>query len=324
MPKELIHFKTALRTADILSGTRFSPCLDSHPHGLLLGSVVHDALFYGVNKQARPLDQLAHQLHGADGQDTFTLLKLQAQHAATTPNNELATALLIGMTSHLFADAIMHPMVWHLSGNYFASDPKAKSQARQRHRALESLMDMTICPEMIGRPLFSIKRLLTRLDDDLYQALPIKQLAELADTTSKELRAGLLHAFNIFATLQRLYPKTSLARILFTASPFLPRQAAEIIALFYAPQLMEQAERISGQIEYQHPVTGIPLINSIETMIDEAAVGASKLCLSMEETIFLGKPLTIRGIGPSLDSGEPGSATSRMQYFANPPFPKLP
>lgn len=324
MPKELIHFKTALKTAEILSETRFSSCLNAYPHGLLLGSVVHDALFYGVNKHARPLNQLAHQLHGVDGQDTFTLLKIQAKHAAAALDNELATALFVGMASHVFADATMHPMVWHLSGDYFDVDPKTKSQTRQRHRALESLMDMVICPEMIGRPLFSIKRLLTRLENDLYKALPIEHMAELASTSSEELRAGLSHAFTVFATLQGLYLKPTLSRTFFALSPLLPRQAKEIITLFYAPQLMRQAEKIRGKIKYQHPVTGKPFNKSIKTMMDEAATRASLLCQSMEETIFLDKPFIQKGFGPSLDSGKPGISTRHMRHFANPPFPMLP
>nr|WP_321256365.1 zinc dependent phospholipase C family protein [uncultured Pseudodesulfovibrio sp.] len=324
MPKELIHFKTALRTAEILSGTRFSSSLDTHPHGLLLGAVVHDVLFYGVNKHARPLTQLAHQLHGIDGQDTFTLLKLQAEHAARTPKNELAIALFVGMASHIFADATMHPMVWYLSGDYFDTNPQTKSQTRQRHRALESLMDMVICPEMIGRPLFSIKRLLTRLENDLYNALPMKSLAKLAGTSPEGLCTGLHHAFTVFATLQGLYPNSTLSRTLFSMSPFLPRQAREIITLFYAPQLMIQAERVRGQIEYQHPVTGESLNKSIKTMMEEAAAKTSLLCQSMEKTLFLGKPFRPKDIGPSLDSGEPGLTTRHMQHFANPSFPQLP
>ncbi|WP_319542823.1 zinc dependent phospholipase C family protein [uncultured Pseudodesulfovibrio sp.] len=323
MPKELIHFKTALTTGDALSGTRFSSCLDSQPHGLLLGSVMHDALFYGINKNAGPLNRLAHQLHGVDGQDTFTLLRLQAEHASTLSDNNLATALFIGMVSHLYADVSMHPMVWHLSGNYFAPDKKAKSQARQRHRALESLMDMVICPDMIGRPLFSIKRLLRHVGDNLYKALPMKRLAELADISHDELIIGLHHAFSVFAALQGLYPNKTLSRILFAAAPFLPRQAAEIITLFYAPQLMKQAGTIRGPIQFCHPVTGIALSKSIETMIHEAATKASFFCRSLEDVVFLGKPLPQKEIGPSLDSGGSGTPADRMHHFANPPFPKL-
>ena len=160
MPKELIHFKTAQRTAALLEKTKFAPCLHAHPQGLLLGSVFHDALFYGITPSARPLERLTHRLHGADGQDTFTLLRLQTQHAAEAKDRKLPAAMLVGMVSHIFADVVMHPMVWHFSGDYYATDLNERSRARQRHRALESLMDMVACPEMIRQPNYLIRQML--------------------------------------------------------------------------------------------------------------------------------------------------------------------
>ena len=170
MPKELIHFKIALKTAERLTESRLGKSLDAHPHGLLLGAVLHDALFYSISSKAHPLIHLAHRFHGADGHDTYTLLRLQAEHAAQAKEPDLPTAILVGMASHLAADATLHPLVWHLSGHYFSPDQRTRSNARQRHRALESLMDMVACPEMIGRPLFSIRRLVHRLGDDMYHA----------------------------------------------------------------------------------------------------------------------------------------------------------
>ncbi|NDV17890.1 hypothetical protein GO013_00465 [Pseudodesulfovibrio sp. JC047] len=324
MPKELIHFKTALRTATGVADPQLSAVLSTHTHGLLLGSIIHDAFFYGIHRQGHTFQHLAHAFHGIDGQDTFTLLKLQAEHVRSTPHTELATALFIGMASHIFADATMHPMVWYLSGDYFAPTPKARSLARQRHRALESLMDMLICPEMVGRPLFSIAHLLKRTGEALYQAVPIHQLAMMSKCSANELQAGLKQALTIFATLQKFNSRQWLARPLYATTPFLPRQAREIIALFHAPQLLRQADTLRNAITYQHPVSGLMYTESIETMIDKAVTRTLAVCDTDTPSSSSDWSPLFTEKGPSLETGENASSTQDMRHFATPPFPQLP
>lgn len=324
MPKELIHFKVAQLTADRLTGTRLGECAQSSAQGLLIGAIFHDALFYGITATAEPVKHLADDLHGADGQDTFALLRLQAEHAALMLDKELAAALLVGMVSHLFADTIMHPMVWHLSGDYYAKDPAQQSLARQRHRALESLMDMTVCPEMIGRPLFSLRRLLRSLGPELYDAVPTRQLADLADSTDESMRQGVSSSFRIYASLQALLGLAPLARSLHALMPLMPHNVREVIALFYAPQLMRQSTAMTGPVTYRHPVTGLEATASIYDMIDEAADSAATLCSSLEPTVFDGRPLALDTPGPSLDAGLPDTPATAMRRFATPPFPTLP
>ena len=237
MPKELIHFTVAERTARRLADSRFAPCLDREPDGLLLGAVFHDALFYAVTPGGRPLESLSHTLHGAAGQDTFTLIRMQGEHAASSPNALLPAALLVGMVSHLFADVVMHPLVWHLTGNYYADDPAAKSRARQCHRALESLMDMVACPDMLGHGQYRLRRMLKACPDLIDQGLPVASLADLAGMNHKAARIQLATAWSTFAILQSAFPRTITARTLFALRPYLPRFLAEIATLFYAPQL---------------------------------------------------------------------------------------
>lgn len=324
MPKDLIHFKVAMLTADKLGDTRFAPCLASNRPGLLLGSVFHDGLFYAVTRLARPLEPLAHQLHGTDGRDTYRLIRLQAAHAAVAEDRDLATALLAGMVSHLFTDAVLHPLVWYFSGHYYADAPRKKSLARQRHRALESLLDMIFCPEMIGRPLFSLRRLLRSVGSSLFDALPVNGLADDAGVPTGTARTGLRSALNVHALFQAAYPITPLARLLFALSPVLPNSAREIAALFYSPQLATQAEPLRGDIAYSHPVTGKPTSESIPAMMDRAANLTAAVCRRLEGAVFRGEKPNLPENGPSLDAGLSGTPTDAMRHFANPPFPELP
>jgi hypothetical protein len=324
MPKELIHFKTVEKTAALLADTRFAPGLAAHPQAMLLGAVLHDALFYGATPRALPMARMAHRIHGARGEDTYALLRLQARHAARAPNRDLAGALLVGMVSHLWADTVMHPMVWHLTGDYYAASRREKSLARQRHRALESLLDMTACPEMIGRPLYRIRNQLASLGPALFDALPLSGMAELAGIRPDKAGPALASALKVFAGFQRLFPVRWLASRLYGASAWLPDTAREITALFYAPQWLDQADRVTGPIRYHDPVSGELRKESVVELMDRAANRAGALCRRLEPAVFDGGGQVLPEIGPSLDSGRRGAGTGEMRHMAETFFPTLP
>lgn len=322
MPKELIHFKIAQRTAALLKNTAFEPCLATHPQSLLLGSVFHDALFYGVTSPARPLERLAHALHGADGQDSYALLRQQTHHAASDSTG-IAAAMLVGMTSHVFADIVMHPMIWYFSGDYYADNEDERFSAHQHHRALESLMDMIACPEMIGRTRYSVRLMLKHVGDGVATGIPLNDLAELAGIKSDEARKGLYSAWSVFAIFQSLFPLRSLASSLFATLPWLPKPVARLATLFYAPKLMHQADVLSGGIQYVHPVTGEKTLTTLKKLIENAATQASEFCRTLEPVVFKGSQQALPSNGPSMDSGLSGISTRQMHHFAPTPFPKL-
>ncbi|MGE4423265.1 MAG: zinc dependent phospholipase C family protein [Pseudodesulfovibrio sp.] len=324
MPKELIHFKTAEKTAARLADTRFAPGLAAHPQGVLLGAVLHDALFYGATPRALPMARMAHRIHGARGEDTYALLRLQARHAAGARDPGLAAALLVGMASHLWADTVMHPMVWYLTGDYYAASRREKSLARQRHRALESLMDMTACPEMIGRPLYRIRNQLASLGPALFDALPLEGMADLAGIRPDKAGPALASALKVFARFQGLFPARGLASALHAASVWLPDTAREIAALFYAPQWLDQADRVTGPIRYHDPVSDEVREDSLDEFMDRAADRAEALCRRLEPAVFDGTGGILPETGPSLDSGRRGAGTEGMRHMADKFFPKLP
>ncbi len=323
MPKDLIHFKIAQRTAKRLADTRYAPHLEQQIDGLLLGSIFHDALFYAVTPKGKPLEKLAHKLHGAEGEDTFALIRLQARHAQTAIHKALPTALLVGLISHLYADVVMHPLVWHLTGNYYDKDPVSKSKARQRHRALESLMDMVTCPEMMGRARYRLRTLLRRCPEILTSGMPIPEIGDMASMLPEMTRAQMDHAWTTYSLFQWIYSATPLARTLFALRKTLPPQLAEIAMLFYPPQLMNQADAIQYQIPFEHPTTGRELIGSLDQFMDNAAGKAAALCRQLEPAIFETKPILLPGPGPSLDAGISRVTTNEMRFFADPPFPLL-
>jgi hypothetical protein len=320
MPKDLIHFAVAERTAARLAATRYAPSL-APGHGLLLGAVFHDALFYATPPGGVPLERLAHRLHGADGEDTFTLIRIQAEHAAEA-ETLLARSLLVGMVSHLYADAVMHPLVWHLSGDYYSPIPAEKTAARQRHRALEALMDMLVCPGMLGRSRYSL-RLMLRRCPRILDGLPMARLGSMASMTPSAATSALGRAWATYAIFQAAYSNRLLARTAYTLRPALPGPAAELAALFYAPQLMRQADALTGPVTFLHPATGQPHTASLDELMDQAADRAAALCRRLEPAVFDSARLDLDDAGPSMDAGLPAVSTREMLHFASPPFPRL-
>ncbi|MEF2229948.1 MAG: zinc dependent phospholipase C family protein [Pseudodesulfovibrio sp.] len=323
MPKELIHFKTALATAARLGDTRFAPCLAQARPGLLLGSVFHDALFYAVRKRGRPLERLSHRFHGVDGEDPFGLIRMQAQHAARPYARPLATAALVGMVSHLFADAVLHPLVWHCTGHYYDADPHARSLARQRHRAMEGLMDRVACPEMFDDPKLHLRSLLAQCPDIATRGVDLDGLARLAGMERLAVGEELGAAWTLYGLIQRTCAMQPLARLLHALRPVLPDAAREVTALFHAPRLLRQAAFLEGTIEYAHPVTGERAALSLADAMDRAAKKAADCCRELERTVFDGAGPALPGIAPSMETGLPGVPAGRMTHFADPPFPDM-
>ncbi len=323
MPKELTHFKIAQRTAEKLADTRFSSCLQNRPHALLLGSVLHDVTFYGVTPGCRHVRGLGDILHGAGYRDTFDPIRLQAIHAQKAKNKDLPIALLVGMISHLYADAVFHPMVWHLTGDYFAQGRQPRSEAQQRHRTLESLMDMVACPEMLGHPNYSLRLLLRRCKSLYTEGLPTGELAAIIGIQHKVLIDEMTKSWNLFALMQSMYSVRIIAGGIHACSPYLPNSIAEVAALFYAPQLMQQADILSGNVNFLHPLTGETHATTLEKMMEKAAGEAASLCRKLESSIFDGKAIDISGNGPSMDAGLSGQPAPSTAHFAVPPQPYL-
>ncbi|CCH50590.1 zinc dependent phospholipase C family protein [Pseudodesulfovibrio piezophilus] len=323
MPKELIHFSIAELTAARLEDSQYAACIAQEPNGLLLGSIFHDALFYAVMPGGKRLEALSHQLHGVDGQDTFHIVTMQLQQIQSVKSTALPISVLVGMVSHLFADTIMHPFVWYFTGNYYDQSPSSKSIARQRHRALESLMDMVVCPQKIKHPTYCIKNQLKKCNKLISKGLPVHGIADMAKMPSANVMEQLGTAWSIFSTLQTLTTTGWIARTTYGIKPYSPAVLKEIISLFYAPQLLEQGPFLAGEIDFSHPVTGKKKSTTLTQMMNEAADLAGEFCLNLEATVFDGAPSPPQPRGPSLDTGFASIPTNQMIHFSSPPFPDL-
>ncbi|WP_022660868.1 zinc dependent phospholipase C family protein [Paucidesulfovibrio longus] len=352
MPKEYTHFRIAERSAGLLAGTRFGadlvPLQGRVRAALLLGSVFHDAPYYletPGREESESLLELPHLLHGKKGRDTHALLRAQAAHAAAlngSPEAKEARAFLVGLASHLCADATLHPMVFHLTGDYFG-----EPGAVERHRLLESCLDLAVAGSRAELRSRRLTRLLRSCDP--VPLAPLDFLGVLSGNGNGGVNAALRRAWRTFSRMQFL-ALSPLGAALARLRPLLPQKSRlprEILALLYpdAASAAPILEFLSGRISYLHPVTGEPRSASIEELMEEASQKTVRLCAALEPAAFGdADPSGVIGRGPGLDTGlgadfsaEAGTNqknapqdeadgfqnANRLRHFARPRFPRI-
>ncbi|GAB7024327.1 zinc dependent phospholipase C family protein [Salidesulfovibrio brasiliensis] len=317
MPKEQLHFSIALKAAELGRG-RVAEAARSHRDALLLGSVFHDILYYIRPGGKATCAGLADLFHGSDGMDSNTLLRLQLAHARDTDSRQ-ALALLAGMASHACLDAATHPFIWYATGNYDDPDASRRSLARQRHRALETLLDMTYAAQP-GRST-SLGRIQKELSPPLAELLPAAELARRCGADSTILADELDKALETYALVQRLSEAAPLAWLAYALWPLLPRSIREIAALLRSPQWLRQKNAVSGQIEYRSPVNGDIQQKSFSAMLDSAVEHTVSLWNEIEAVFEDEARLHA---GKNLDTGMPSDRSQSMKHFREPPLIRLP
>ena len=320
MPKELIHWLVAKQTAQRLASGPFGPALARCPSGLRLGAVFHDALYYLTGDQPEGMKQLPHTLHGAHGEDSFALLRAQAAHLHARQDAPLPTAFFVGLASHIFADVVMHPFVYHHTGNYYDPDPARRTAAIRRHRTLETLMDMVAVGSPEAARQQSLRQVVDSLEGPLSLACPPGILATLAGVDETAAAKAVAAALDTFCTMQALCRMETLAQLAHGASPFLPAKAREILALFYAPQLWEQRKTLEGRIPYINPASGEAFSASLSELVDQAAARAAAFCTAQAPSIIHNGALAEQAPGPSLDMGLRNTPITLARHFAPRPL----
>jgi len=317
MPKEIVHWMVAERAAELLAKSPFGPALTRCPKGLRLGAVHHDILFYLRGEHPAGLKALPHRLHGSHGEDSFELLRLHAAHLHQRKIEPLPTAYFVGLASHIFADATLHSLVYHLTGNYYDADEKKRTGAVRRHRALEGLLDMVAAGGLDAVTGQSLRALVEGLEGPLSLACPPELMAGLAGSTAQAAEKAQAEALETFCTMQALSRMPTLSRLLREFSSLLPDSLREIAALFYAPQLYEQRGEVGGRMRYQNPVSGEALSGTLAELMELAARRTAAFCQAQAPSIAASGELKGEGFGPSLDMGLPGVPASQARFFAS-------
>jgi hypothetical protein len=321
MPRELVHWMVAERAAGLLAPGPFGQALKECPNGLRYGAVFHDVLFYLRGEYPEALKDLPQRLHGARGEDSYDLLRSYAPHMYAMRSLALPTAFFVGLAAHIFADAAIHPLVYHFTGNYYDEDPVRRTLAVRRHRALETLFDMVAAGGLAAVQESSLRGVVNAVEGPLTLACPPELLGALAGVDSKTAAKGFSDALDTYCTMQALARMPTLARWLRELEGWLPAKGREIAALFYAPQLFELRASVSGPLTFRNPATGEVFTQTLAGLIDLAARQTAWFCSAQAPKLISSGALAEQAKGPSLDMGIPGTSTSQARHFASRVLP---
>lgn len=321
MPKEIVHWLIAEQTASLLRGTPLEKDVMANPECLRFGAVFPDILYYlaGDSTFSR-IGGLADVLHGNRGEDTYQFLRVLSAMTETSEKPNPLTAFWIGVASHLQADIVFHPLIYYLTGNYHDERPDKRSLAIQRHRRLETVLDMYFIRGKTAGELreYTLRRICNRLELPVqYLSKIISQyLAALSDAPPEEIAVGFRRALNLFVLMQELNRRPPLGNILFRIEKVLPQPFREITALFQAPQLAFHFDFLSKPVGYRNPVSGTIMESTVDRLFTQAVQCSAEFCKTLLPTVQSRNVSVFPEWGPSLAFGIPGVDAEDARHFA--------
>jgi len=303
MPKEITHWLLASEVASGLRGTAFREPLERYKNILRIGAVAHDAPYYYLRgDRDRRFGDLPRKLHGTVD-DAYELIGALLSFTLERPSGERNPlfAFLVGLVTHLFADALLHPMIFYLTGPYDHHNFKSATIARQDHRRLETLIDIHLAGGYERLRDYSLASFIGAAEAPLGEIYRLAGTAWLEPGKESGFAEGMTSAFRLFAFMQGLFRNPVLGRLSYRLFPFVPSIVREILALVYSPQLLRYEERIVGKIPYRHPCSGREQAHEIDVLFRQAVEQSIAFCRGLEPLLDSGAKRPARLILPAID-----------------------
>lgn len=305
MPKEVTHWLIAEAVSRSLRGTFLEEPLGRNQNLLHIGAVVHDAPYYYLkaDRGAR-FGDLPRRLHGTVD-DAYELIGALLRSTRERPPEEQnpLLAVLVGLVTHLFADALLHPMIFYLTGPYDHPSFRTRTVARQDHRRLEALIDIRLAGGYAQVRKHSLASRLDAAEFPLDELFRVAGSAWLGPERAAGFAAGMVSAFRLFAFMQGLYRNPVLGRLAFRLFPVVPSFLREILALVYSPQLTRYEGRIAGDIVYRHPCSGREETHRLDDLVHRAAEESLAFCRGLEPLLDPAEKRPARLVLPAVDPG---------------------
>jgi hypothetical protein len=232
------------------------------------------------------------------------------------PQKEQLAVFVVGLVTHLFADALMHPLIFYLTGPYDAPDVRRRTAARQDHRMLESLIDMCLTGGHSGVRRYSLGAYVRNSEMPLRDLHRHLEECWLRDEDTERFAEGLLSSFRFFAVMQFLYRSPLVGRLAAAAFPVVPQRVREVLSLFYSPGLMAQCWRIEGDIPYRHPSTGESRTCRIDGLFREAVNLSVAFCRGLEPLFRPGVTASSSWKLPPVDPSLSLDPEGPLRFFA--------
>lgn len=313
MPKEVTHWVIAEETAKRLGQPAFNAVKENR-NALLMGAVLHDALYFYRGKNEEIIT-LPDSLHGAHNEDTFDVLRrlLTRYFKAKGNERDCLLAFTVGVASHIFTDNNFHPMVYHMTGNYYDEDPKKKTKAVARHRTLEGVMDLYFRPDY--KKHYDLKHILKHCEcgfDTLFADL---YAVKDADGKERDIHEDITGSYEFFAWFRGIYAVPFYGNILNAVKFLLPASVKEIAALFYPNRLKKSIPALSGPVTFHNPVTNDKTETTLQELKEKAVQDTVNFCKLLEKEYLSKNNPDIKEIGASLETGLVNSNVKDMKHY---------
>jgi len=298
MGKEISHILCAEQTFRSLAGTArgsFLSLLKDHAREFHFGSIAADTFFYCI---ASPLSSgnpsgCGDLIHGAEGADTGRPVHEMLKALRDAPNAPLfgaKAAFASGFLSHIALDSIIHPYVYHVSGDYYADCPVERQQARVRHRLIESWLDLHLLATCSDGTDGCARLADVRGNGAVNREL----LGFLFEACEKSLaidaanRKELMRGYAVQMALNGVYGKPAVAGMVRRVDRLLNGRLGTILALFYPWGYGEVPRELTHFESYLHPVTGEKHSGGFHELWGTAVERSGEFLLSLERFLFQG------------------------------------
>ncbi len=295
MGKELSHIFCAAEASTALSASvhGLTGLLARAPLAYHFGAIAADTFFYAVRLPGEPLRLhcCGDLLHGAEGNDTIAPIQAMFEALRENPGDPLFTekaAFLCGFLSHVALDTILHPYVYHVSGNYYAECPSARREAQIRHRLIESWFDLHV----LQRNSLDLARCTFLADIRCNGAVNYQLLRFLFSACERALAvdgsafAALLRGYRVQMALNAAFGNALLGAATRRLDRLLAGRMSPFLALFYPRGEGRVPREIVEFASYRHPVTGEELSGGFVTLWEQAVARTGEFLGVAEELLF--------------------------------------
>lgn len=217
------------------------------------------------------------RLHGMDTENPFAAV-LRVPAIVKGEGADQALAFTLGALTHIIADAVFHPMVYYLTGDYDDPDEARRKKAVTLHRSLETWMDVWFGKS--GR-LENGGSVLRSTFGAWRRSAAFMRLAPALFFGNDGGAAPAAKAVVSHALVQASFKRRWLAELVRFYGRMTRRDMGELTALFYPPAAAELPSFISGPIRYKNPFTG----ETSEESLEEMGARADQSCAVWFEAI---------------------------------------
>ena len=336
MGKELSHILCAEQTAERLTGSvggGFLSLLRDYSTAYHFGSIAVDTFFYAVRLPFESVNASCwgDMIHGADGNDTSGPVHEMLKALRDSPNDPLygeKAAFICGFLTHIALDTILHPYVYHVSGNYYADSPVERRESQARHRLIESWLDLYLLQQSSQR--LSRSKYLSNIRGNA--ALNRELLRFLFDACEKSFQIDpeswrlLLRGYRVQMILNAAFRKATLGKVLSLVDRLLSGRLQSFLALFYPWGNSDVPGEIITFKSFRHPVTGEKLAGGFQNLWNQSLDRGGEFLKVVEKYLFLGgNEDDLRKVirGYNLSTGLEGVPTREAVHYRPIPLEKL-